>query len=101
MRSDPWALAQEAGAAGRFVEGAHFLYLALIEAVAHRTRISLHPAKTVGDYTRDLRRLASPDLPTFREFATVYEPIVWGTGQCDQADFDKMRSLAQSVRNAA
>ena len=98
---DPWVRAREAAAAGRFVEAAHLLYLALIEAVALRERLRLHPAKTIGDYTRDLRRSTSPVLPVFREFARIYEPIVWGSGECDRAAYERLKDLTESVRNAA
>ena len=54
-----------------------------IENGRSRARIRLHPSKTVGDYARDLRRVQSPLAPRYREFARLYEVVIYGVGTCD------------------
>ena len=98
---DPWGTAFDLAAKGDYLEAAHYLYLALIEAVAQRHRISLHPAKTIGDYSRDLKRVNSDVLPTFRDFRREYEPIIWGGGACTPESYERLRSLTAAVRDAA
>lgn len=90
---DPWALAHELAGAGRYIEAAHLLYLSILETLAARHRIRLHPAKTAGDYVRDLRVIAPATIPSFREFVRGYEPVVWGSGKCDRETFERL-SLA-------
>lgn len=98
---DPWIRAYDLAAAGSYLEAAHYLYLALIEAVARRHRIAVHPAKTVGDYSRDLRRVNSEILPAFNEFSRAYEPIAWGDGACTREAYERLRSITEVVRDAA
>jgi hypothetical protein len=98
---DHWNASSQAAASGRYVEAAHLLYLALIDTIADRERLRLHPAKTIGDYSRDLRRSSSSALPAFREFAHLYQPIVWGSSHCDAQSYERLHSIAESVRDAA
>jgi hypothetical protein len=91
---DPWAEAQELSAAGRFTEAAHALYAALLERLARRERLRLHPSKTAGDYARSLRARGSPAYAPFREFVRVYDVVVYGLGHCDRDRYERLTRLA-------
>jgi hypothetical protein len=94
---DPWLAAHSAAQAGRYLEAAHALYFAVLQAIERRDRIVIDSAKTVGDYVRDLRRSNSVTLPLFRDFARVYQPVVWGSRECDPARFDHMAGIASQL----
>lgn len=92
--ADPWTVARKHAAAGRYLDAAHALYLAMLESVASRDRLSLDPAKTVGDYARELRAASSARLPGFREFARAYEPVVWGSRDCSKERYEALEAIA-------
>jgi len=94
---DPWRAAEELAASGEFTDAAHSLYLALLDAVARRERLRLHPAFTVGDYVRALRSRSSSLFTRFREFALSYETVVYGLGTCDRDRYERLRSLALPI----
>jgi hypothetical protein len=94
---DPWSAAQALAARGDFTEAAHALYAAILDAVARRERIRLHPSKTVGDYARELRRRSSGLFPRYRDFARSYEVVVYGIGRCDRERYDRLRALATEI----
>lgn len=94
---DPWAAAQAAARAGNYLEAAHALYFAVLQTLAATDRLVLDSAKTVGDYTRELRRSSSHSLPLYRDFARVYEPIVWGSRDCDKASFEQLSGIASRL----
>lgn len=95
---DPWSVARGLAAAGDYLGAVHALYLALLESVALADRLTLDPAKTVGDYTRELRASSSARLPLFREFARIYEPVVWGSRNCDRYCYDTLAAIASRVQ---
>jgi hypothetical protein len=94
---DPWAAAHNAALAGDYLEAAHALYFAVLQALAGTDRLVVDSAKTVGDYTRELRRASSHSLPLYRDFARVYEPIVWGSRDCDKNRFDQLAGIASRL----
>ena len=94
---DPWLLAQELSARGDYTEAAHALYRALLEALARRERVRLHPSKTVGDYVRDLRQRSSSLFGRFRDFARSYETVVYGLGTCDRERYERLHALAAPI----
>ena len=94
---DPLALAEELRAAGRFTEAAHALYAALLERLARRERLRLHPSKTAGDYARALRARSSPAYAPFREFVRVYDVVVYGLGSCDRERYERLLRLAEPL----
>jgi hypothetical protein len=101
MRSgDPLALAQRLAAGGDFTGAAHALYAALLLAAARSERLELHPSKTAGDYARDLRARSSSLFSRFREFARSYEFVIYGVGECDQARYERLRTLAAPIVGA-
>lgn len=97
---DPWRAAEELAAAGAFTDAAHALYLALLEAVARRERLRLHPALTAGDYVRALRARSSSLFARFRDFALSYETVVYGVGFCDRERYERLRALALPIIQA-
>ena len=97
---DPWVLAQELAARENYTDAAHALYRALLEALARRERVRLHPSKTAGDYVRDLRQRSSSLFTRFRDFARSYETVVYGLGVCDRERYERLRALATPVVEA-
>jgi hypothetical protein len=94
---EPWALAQSLAAAGDYTAAAHALYLALLDGLARREQLRLHPSKTVGDYLRELRARSSTLLPTVRDFARAYELIAYGFRECDAERYARLHALASAV----
>jgi hypothetical protein len=99
--TDPWAAANRLASEGRYTDAAHEVYRYLLASLSRRRRVRLHPSKTVGDYGRELRRSASPALPLYREFAGLYEFVVYGPGNCDRERFDRLRNLATGITGDA
>ena len=95
--ADPWRTAEDLAAAGEFTDAAHSLYLALLDAVARREQLRLHPAFTLGDYVRALRSRSSSLFARFREFAMSYETVVYGIGACDRERYERLRTLALPI----
>ncbi|MGH7665024.1 MAG: DUF4129 domain-containing protein [Gemmatimonadaceae bacterium] len=96
-RGDPWIAAREHAAAGQFTDAAHALYMALLGSIAQRERLRLDPAKTVGDYVRELRARSSSLLTRFRDFARSYETIVYGMTECDREHYNELHALAIEI----
>jgi hypothetical protein len=69
----------------------------VLEAIERRDRIVIDSAKTVGDYLRDLRHSNSVALPLFRDFARVYQPVVWGARECDLSRFEQLAGIASRL----
>lgn len=91
---DPLVLARAAASGGRFLEAAHFLYVAILEELRRRERLLLHPSKTLGEYRRDLAARSSAAQESFRVFTSAYEAIVWGRRSCDEAAYGRLIELA-------
>jgi hypothetical protein len=94
---DPWTQAQRLAAAGSYTDAAHALYAALLEGVAEREALRVHPSKTVGDYGRELRRRSSVLVPPFRDFSRLYEVVVYGVGSCDRERYERLHALASGM----
>ena len=97
---DPWTAAQQHAARGDFTAAAHSLYIALLNAIARRGLIRLHPSKTAGDYVRELRARSATVFTRFRDFARAYETVVYGTGVCDQERYETLQRLALPIVQA-
>jgi Domain of unknown function (DUF4129) len=94
---DPWRIAAALAADGDFTAAAHALYAALLARLALRERIARHPAKTAGDYARELRALGSRAHAPFRQFARDYDRVVYGAGTCDAAQYGRLLDAANRV----
>ena len=99
-QGDPWLAAQQHAARGDFTAAAHSLYLALLNAIARRGLVRLHPSKTAGDYVRELRARSATVFTRFRDFARAYETVVYGTGVCDKERYEKLQRLALPIVQA-
>lgn len=95
--ADPWMEAQRLAEGGDYTAAAHAAYEAVLLALRARARVRLHPSKTVGDYVRELRRLQSPLAPAYREFARLYEVVIYGVGTCDAARWARLHALAADL----
>jgi Domain of unknown function (DUF4129) len=94
---DPRLLARQLATQGNFTDAAHALYMALLESIARRGLVRLHSSKTVGDYVRELRGRSSAIYARFREFARLYEVVVYGTGYCDRERYERLHALALPI----
>ena len=77
---DPAAEARRLAESGAYAEAAHALYRALLQQVARRERLRLHPSKTSGDYARELRTRRSALHDPFRRFGRHYDRLLFGHG---------------------
>ncbi len=91
---DPWLAAERLAAAGRFENAAHALYRGVITSLSQTERVRIDPAKTSGDYARELRARGSSAHAAFRAFARRFDVAVYGHGVCDAALVDDLRRLA-------
>ena len=99
-QGDPWTAAQQHAARGDFTAAAHSLYVALLNAIARRGLIRIHPSKTAGDYVRELRARSATVFTRFRDFARAYETVVYGTGVCDEERWETLQRLALPIVQA-
>jgi hypothetical protein len=100
QRDDPWKAAEERATAGEFTDAAHLLYAAVLGTVATRNRVLLHPARTAGEYERELRSRNARSLPAFTAFTRAYERTIWRERDCTHADYLRLAQLAGAVAHA-
>jgi len=94
---DPLAAALRSAERGEHAAAVHLLYRALLVRLAGSDRLRLHPAKTAGDYARELRARGSAYASAFREFARAYDRAVYGTPALDAAAWEQLHALAQPM----
>lgn len=94
---DPLLAARRAAGAGNHTAAAHLLYRALLVRLAGSERLRLHPAKTSGDYARELRSRKSDAAMPFREFSRTYERAVYGSADVDVNMWERLHSLAEPL----
>lgn len=99
-QADPWAQAQAFASRGDYTGAAHALYAALLESAARGQQVRLHPSKTVGDYSRELRSRRSQLSPRFRAFAGDYETVIYGDQRCDAERYERLFALAVPMLRA-
>jgi hypothetical protein len=92
--SDPWAEAERLAATGAYLDAAHALYRGLLESLAQRDSLRLHPSKTTGDYVRELRSRGSASHSGFRQFARRYDRVLFGDHACDATTYAALRDDA-------
>ncbi len=93
----PWDDAQRLAAEGRYADAAHALYRAVLELLAVRERLRLHPSKTSGEYARELRARRSPLYEPFRAFGVRYDRALFGTGRFDADTYEQLRRYAEAA----
>lgn len=96
-RADAYAAARAAAARNDFTAAAHLLYQAALVGLARGERLQLHPAKTAGDYARELRGRQSPAALPFRDFARTYDRLVYGTRTVDADGWERLHALASPL----
>lgn len=99
--TDPWLAADALARQGRFEEAAHALYRGVIQSIGHSERLRLDPAKTSGDYARELRRRGASSFTSFRAFIVRFDVIVYGHRPADATALDELLHLAQPFRTPA
>lgn len=97
IRGDPFAEAERAAAEGRYTDAAHALYQAVLESLARDSRLRIHRSKTSGDYARELRMNGSPVFASFRSFGRLFDRIIFGRGECDEAGYRELSALATPI----
>ena len=98
---DPWASADVLAAEQRFEEAAHALYHGVLRSLERTDRVRLDPARTSGDYARELRRRGSPSVALFRSFPRRFESAVYGHERCTAEVYTELRALSDSFRPRA
>lgn len=98
-QADPWTRAQADAAAGKYSLAAHALYAGVLEIIAAHARVQLHPAKTAGEYRRELAARSPVLLPAFAEFTGEYELAIWRRGECDDRCFAELWRIAERIRS--
>lgn len=98
---DPWMLAERLVAEGRHEEAAHALYRAVIAAIVRSERLRMDPAKTSGDYARDLRRRGASSHAAFRAFTRRFDDVVYGNAGATAGHLDELRLLSSPFRPTA
>ena len=86
-RLDPWLEAERLAGGGAYLEAAHALCAALLAASARRGEVTLHPAKTTGDYARELRRRGAPSERDFQRFRARYDRVVYDAQRCSADEY--------------
>ena len=94
---DSWATAHELAATGDYVSALHALFAALVTTLGTAQEIDPHPAKTVGDYERELAARRSALAAPYRRFAHQYERELYGGAEPDQSSFNTILALAQPL----
>jgi hypothetical protein len=103
-RVDYWALARDEAAAGRYAEGCHAVYAAVLDTFAREGLVTFHASKTSGDYDRELRRAGSAVRADFRSFARQFDRAVFGEVSVSADDYVRVRESGERavrVRMAA
>lgn len=95
---DPWRLADQHAAAGRYEEAVHALYRGVLLSLGRDERLRLHPSNTSGDYARELRRRNSSSLTPFRTFTRRFDVIVYGHGGANAGAFAELAALSAPFR---
>jgi hypothetical protein len=85
--------ARRAAAEGRLREAALALYNALVLRLDARGALRFDPAKTPGDYRREVR--ANPEVARpFAAFVRGFEPVVFGGRALDAEGYERLRAAA-------
>ncbi|MGQ0538915.1 MAG: DUF4129 domain-containing protein [Gemmatimonadaceae bacterium] len=87
--------------AGRFADAAHVLYAAVLDALATRRLVMLHPSKTSGDFARELRARGHPAYPPFRTFTARFDRVFYGYETCGDATFNALWGDAERLLQVA
>ena len=95
--TDSMAEAERLAAAGEYLTAAHQLCAAVLTASARRGEVTLHPAKTTGDYAREMRRRQAPSAPAFQRFRTRYDRVVYDAQACSADEYSQLVEAARPM----
>lgn len=101
ITEDAWAAAEALARDGRYEDAAHALYRGVLQSIGQRERVRLDPAKTSGDYARELGRRGAGSLVSYRAFIACFEAVVYGHRPADAAALEELRALAGPFRATA
>ncbi|HJU74299.1 MAG TPA: DUF4129 domain-containing protein [Gemmatimonadaceae bacterium] len=86
---------------GRYADGIHVLYAAILDTLAQRRLVRLHPSKTSGDFARELYLRGHPAHDAFKSFVRRFDRLFYGHDPCDAAAFDALWGQAERVLSVA
>jgi hypothetical protein len=92
--TDPWVEAERLASAGQYLDAAHHLCAALLAASARRGEVTLHPAKTTGDYAREMRRRNATAERAFQRFRSRYDRVVYDVQACSAEEYARLVEAA-------
>lgn len=94
-RASEWeALARRAAGEGRWREAALALYQALLFRLHEGGSLRYDPAKTPGDYRRELRRRGGDAPRVLDAFLRGFEPVAFGGRALDAEGYGHLREAA-------
>lgn len=83
---------------GRWRDAVIALYQTVIHRLAQDERLRLDPAKTPGDYRRELR--GDPETgPLLDRFVQRWEPLAFGRREAGPGAWSELRALARALGN--
>jgi hypothetical protein len=88
--------ARRAAAEGRFREAVLALYQALLQRLQEQGLVRYHPAKTPGDYRREMRPHPAR-ASTLEHFLRTFEPVAFGAQEPDREVFERLEVLARET----
>ena len=59
--------------------------------------MTLHPAKTTGDYARELRRRGAPSERAFQAFRARYDRVVYDLQHCSAEEYARLIEAARPL----
>jgi hypothetical protein len=86
--------------AGRYAEAMQYDFLALVLSLDASARLTFHPSKTPGEYSREAR-LAPAALEEFRALVRTLYAYVFARRPCGPAEFAAWRARAAPERYAS
>lgn len=101
IAEDAWLAADALARDGRYEDAAHALYRGVVQSIGQRERLRLDPAKTSGDYARELRRRGAPSLASYRAFIARFDVVVYGHRPADSNALAELQALAMPFRTTA
>jgi hypothetical protein len=95
--AEAWeAKARHAAEGGSWRDAAVALYQAVLHRLAQAEHVRLDPAKTPGEYRREVR--GRPDVEAaFAAFVRRFEPVAFGGGVADRPMWEGLRDLAAGL----
>jgi len=95
-----WRQADELARAGRHLDAARALYLALLAHLHRASLIRYGPTRTNGEYLDQLRRAQPVLQPPFSRLTGLFELKWFGERSCRPDDYSACRELAEEIRQS-